>query len=37
MAWVPRGDYPECGVNARMLESFNLNGVRLIVEDDASC
>lgn len=37
MAWMPRSDYPECGVNARMLESFNLNGARLVVEEDASC
>lgn len=36
MAWLPLGEYPECGVNARMLHNFNLRAVSLIVEKDAS-
>lgn len=36
MRWTPRGDYPECGVNARMLDGFDPGAVTLIVEDDAS-
>jgi hypothetical protein len=36
VAWTPRGDYPECGVNARMLEALDLDKVRVTVEDDAS-
>ena len=36
MAWRPRGAYPECGINARMLEGLDLDTVPRIVEDDAS-
>jgi hypothetical protein len=36
MGWVPEGEYPECAVNARMLEGFDVAAVTLIVEDDAS-
>jgi len=36
MAWMPRGDYPECGINARMLDGFDLSAVSLIVEEDSS-
>ncbi|MDW5312623.1 GFA family protein [Rhizobium sp. PL01] len=36
MAWLPRGDYPECGVNARMIDGFDLGAVTLIVEEDSS-
>jgi hypothetical protein len=36
MAWLPRGDYPECGVNARMVNGFDLSAVTLIVEEDSS-
>lgn len=35
MTWLPRGEYPECGVNVRMLD-FDINSVKLIVEEDAS-
>jgi hypothetical protein len=37
IAWTPRGVHPECGVNARMLDGFDLGSARLIVEEDASC
>jgi hypothetical protein len=36
VGWLPRGSYPECAVNARMLDGFDLDAVALIVEDDAS-
>lgn len=36
LAWTPRGAYPECGVNARMLEDFDVFAAERIVEDDAS-
>ena len=36
MGWRPRGAYPECAVNARMLEGLDLDAVTRIVEDDAS-
>ncbi|WEX89381.1 hypothetical protein PZN02_000455 [Sinorhizobium garamanticum] len=36
VAWTPRGDYPECAVNARTLEGLDLDTVRVIVEEDAS-
>lgn len=36
MAWLPLGAYPECGVNARMLDGLDLATVERIVEDDAS-
>ena len=36
VGWQPRGDYPECSVNARMLDEFNLDAVTLVVEEDAS-
>lgn len=37
MAWVAFDpDYPECGVNARMLEDFDVGSVPRIVEADAS-
>ena len=36
MGWLPRIEYPECGVNARMLDDFDLSAVALIVEEDAS-
>lgn len=36
VGWTPRGDYPECAVNARMLEGLDLDAVRVIVEEDAS-
>lgn len=37
MAWLPRGaDYPECGVNARNLDGFDLSKVTLHVEEDSS-
>lgn len=36
MTWRPRGDYPECGVNARTLETLDLDAVPRVVEDDAS-
>lgn len=36
VGWASRGDYPECAVNARMLDGFDLAAVRLIVEEDAS-
>jgi hypothetical protein len=35
-AWLPRGDYPECAVNARILDGFDLDSVTLVIEDDAS-
>jgi hypothetical protein len=34
VGWLPRGDYPECAVNARMLDGFDLDAVTLIVEED---
>jgi hypothetical protein len=36
MSWMPLGDYPECGVNARMLDGFELAAVNHLVEDDSS-
>ena len=36
MGWLPHGPYPECAVNARVLDRFDLKAVTLIVEDDAS-
>jgi hypothetical protein len=36
MGWLPRGAYPECAVNARVLDDFDLGAVTLIVEEDAS-
>jgi hypothetical protein len=36
VGWLPRGNYPECGVNARMLDGFDPGAVTLTVEDDAS-
>jgi hypothetical protein len=36
LAWLPRGDYPECGVNARMFDGFDRETVTIIVEEDAS-
>ena len=36
MGWLPRGPYPECAVNARVLDGFDLKAVTRIVEDDAS-
>lgn len=36
MGWLPRGAYPECAVNARMLDGFDLDAVTLNVEEDAS-
>ncbi len=36
IAWLPQGDYPECGVNARMLDGLDLETVALVVEKDAS-
>jgi hypothetical protein len=36
MGWLPRGAYPERGVNARMFDGFDLAAVSLIVEEDAS-
>jgi hypothetical protein len=36
MSWLPLGDYPECGVNARMLDDFDLAAVIHIVEEDSS-
>jgi hypothetical protein len=34
--WLPRGDYPECAVNARLLDGFDPESVALIIEEDAS-
>ncbi|MDR4307870.1 GFA family protein [Chelatococcus sambhunathii] len=36
VAWLPRGAYPECGINARMLEGFDAFAAERIVEEDAS-
>lgn len=36
VGWLPRGDYPECAVNARMLDKFDPDAVVVIVEEDAS-
>ena len=36
MGWTPRGNYPECAVNARMLDGLDLDAIRVIVEEDAS-
>ena len=36
LAWLPRGAYPEFGVNARMIEGLDLATVPRIFEVDAS-
>lgn len=36
VAWTPRGAYPECAVNARMLEGLDFDAVERFFEEDAS-
>jgi hypothetical protein len=36
VGWLPLGAYPECGINARVLDGFDLSAASIVVEDDAS-
>lgn len=36
VGWMPLGDYPECAINARLIDGFDARQVTLYVEDDAS-
>jgi hypothetical protein len=36
VGWLPLGEYPDCGVNVRMLDDFDASQVRIVIEDDAS-
>jgi hypothetical protein len=36
VGWLPLDTYPECGINARVLDDFRPSAVTVVVEDDAS-